>query len=244
MEFTSLPATRTEATSVAATWKNTAHGSSTVLIGPDATESAFKQQAPTSTIIHIATHGVVIGDVCRGEEPAARGVGGVSPIEKPAKVSSDPPRAPVRDREPSPWMGRRVWLALAAADHAEEADSDDNDGLLTAEEVVTLNLENADWVVLSACHSGLAEAWGREGTLGMRRAFAMAGARCVISSQWAVEDKSTAEWMRQLYDVRSQGERRGAVAVQTACRRVLSERRESRRSTHPFYWAAFTASGD
>jgi CHAT domain-containing protein len=137
-----------------------------------------------------------------------------------------------------------VWLALAGANHAREHQSDENEGLLTADEVVTLDLEGTDWVVLSACHSGLAEAWSREGTLGMRRAFDLAGARTVIASQWAVEDKATREWMLALYAARARGATSAAAALESANRTILAQRRSAGRSTHPFYWAAFCASGE
>ncbi len=78
----------------------------------------------------------------------------------------------------------------------------------------------------------------------MQRAFALAGARSVIASQWAIDDQATVEWMQTLYQVRTGGETRAAAALQATCRRVLAERRRSGRSTHPFYWAAFTASGE
>ncbi|HUK61882.1 MAG TPA: CHAT domain-containing protein, partial [Dongiaceae bacterium] len=99
------------------------------------------------------------------------------------------------------------------------------------------------WVVLSACHSGAAPAWAREGVLGMQRAFHLAGARAVIASRWGVGDESTREWMTALYVARDRGDPAGA-AVQSACRTVLAARRRSHRPTHPFYWAAFAASGE
>jgi CHAT domain-containing protein len=141
-------------------------------------------------------------------------------------------------------MGRRVWLALAGANHARAHVEDENEGLLTAEEVLTLDLEGTDWVVLSACHSGIAETWSREGTLGMRRAFDLAGARTVIASAWAVEDNSTREWMAALYAARTAGAPTAAQALESASRTVLAARRAAERSTHPFYWAAFAASGE
>ena len=153
-------------------------------------------------------------------------------------------RQPAPPIPPSPWLGRRVWLALAGANHAQEAGDSDNDGLLTADEVVTLELTGTDWVVLSACHSGLAPSWSGEGALGMRRAFLLAGARSVIASQWALDDEATVDWMRTLYEVRARGESSAAAAVQATCRRVLAARRRDREPTHPFYWAAFTASGE
>jgi CHAT domain-containing protein len=173
-------------------------------------------------------------------------VGGVGPVEG-APVSAVAPAsadASAANKEPSPWMSRRVWLALAGADRAREPSRTEDDGLLTAEEVVTLNLADTDWVVLSACYSAMARSWAREGSLGMRRAFAVAGARTVIASQWAVEDRATAAWMRTLYRVRAAGESGATAALQSTCRAVLAERRQAGNATHPFYWAGFVASGE
>ena len=77
----------------------------------------------------------------------------------------------------------------------------------------------------------------------MHRAFHLAGARTVIASQWAVEDIATKEWMTALYAARSGGARAGSAALRAACRDFLVQRRAQRRSTHPFYWAAFQATG-
>jgi len=132
---------------------------------------------------------------------------------------------------------------MAGANHAREHTADENEGLLTAEEVLTLDLSGTDWVVLSACHSGAGESWTHEGTLGMRRAFDLAGVRTVIASQWAVEDAATREWMQALYAHRAQGATLAAAAMAEASRDVLAARRKAGRSTHPFYWAAFSATG-
>jgi CHAT domain-containing protein len=137
-----------------------------------------------------------------------------------------------------------VWLALAGANQASDHDWDENEGLFTAEEVVTLDLEGTDWVVLSACHTGLAQGWSRDGSLGMRRAFHLAGARTMIASQWAVEGDAAREWMRALYTARAAGATSAGQALRCANRAVLVARRHDGRSTHPFHWAAFTASGE
>ena len=78
----------------------------------------------------------------------------------------------------------------------------------------------------------------------MHRAFALAGARTVIASQWAVDDEATRAWMEKLYAARAAGARTGAEASEAASRGVLAERRRAGRSTHPYYWAAFGASGE
>lgn len=233
-QFPPLPGTETEARSVARIWGRHA----TLLLGKAATEAAFKRRAPGSTVIHLATHGVVTGDACLDAPEGSRGVGGLATLTKTR------PSAQARDSgTESPWMGLRTWLALAGAGHAAQA-ADDNDGILTALEVTTLDLRGTDWVVLSACHSGLSEAWTREGTLGMRRAFRLAGARSVIASQWAVDDVATGAWMQALYRARSGGETRASAAATAASRAILRERRGSGRSTHPFYWAGFETDGD
>jgi CHAT domain-containing protein len=178
-------------------------------------------------------------------------VGGIEAVDTPRPKPRATP-APGRPAalhagvpsEPSPWIGRRVWLAFAGANRAREALGDENEGMLTAEEVVTLDLRNADWVVLSACHSGATRAWTDAGALGMTHAFRLAGARTVIASRWSLEDESAREWMKALYAARARGVRRGSESAAAACRTVLAARRASGRTTHPFYWAAFSAAGD
>ncbi len=224
-----------EAVEVARAWQSRG-GQTQLLLGTDASEAQLKRDAPGHAVLHLATHGIVMADTCTSGSATARGVGGTAP--------AGGMRPSIAPREPeSPWMGRRVWLALAGANRARENDRDENEGLLTAEEVVSLDLEGTDWVVLSACHSGLAKRWSREGSLGMRRAFHLAGARTVIASQWTVEDQPAREWMGALYAARTSGAET-AEAVKAASVRVLAERRRAGRSTHPFYWAAFSATGE
>ena len=64
-------------------------------------------------------------------------------------------------------------LAFAGANRSPEAERDD--GILTAEEIVTLSLSGVDLVMLSACETGLGETAGVEGLLGVQRAFQVSG---------------------------------------------------------------------
>jgi len=251
----SLPGARAEVEDIARAWSAAHPGEPvTSLLGPEGTERAFKADAHGRAVLHLATHGIVWGDSCAPVYEGTRGVGGVGPL--PSGTAKAPPRAadaarrpgaparPAATSGPSPWSGRRVWLALAGANHARAGAADENDGLLTADEVVTLDLTDADWVVLSACQSGIGAHWPLEGSSGMRRAFRLAGARTVIASQWAIADESTREWMRALYAARTSPEVSAARAMTAASRAVLEARRRAGRDTHPFYWAAFTASGE
>ena len=135
-------------------------------------------------------------------------------------------------------------LAFAGANRRAAAGHDEDDGILTAEEVASLNLQGTEWAVLSACDTGLGEIKAGEGVFGLRRAFQIAGARTVIMSLWSVDDQATRLWMRALYDGRLNKNLNTADAVREASLTVLRARRARGQSTHPFYWAAFVAAGD
>jgi CHAT domain-containing protein len=134
-------------------------------------------------------------------------------------------------------------LALAGANRRDQAAPDQDDGILTAEEIAALELSGVEWAVLSACDTGVGEVKAGEGVFGLRRAFQVAGAGTLIMSLWSVEDESAGAWMRALYEARFVARLGTAEAVRQASRSVLQARRQRGESTHPFYWAAFVAAG-
>ncbi len=79
-----------------------------------------------------------------------------------------------------------------------EQPNDFDDGLLTASEVAQLTLD-ADWVILSACDTAAGAREGDEGLSGLARAFFHAGARALLVSQWALDDKSALEMMTEMF---------------------------------------------
>jgi CHAT domain-containing protein len=125
-----------------------------------------------------------------------------------------------------------------------QPDEDAEDGVLTAEEIASLDLTAVDWVVvLSACETGVGRLRAGEGVLGLRRAFQTAGADSLIMSLWRVEDDATTFWMQSLYEARLVG-RSTAEAVRDASLKSLEDARAAGRNTHPFTWGAFVATGD
>ena len=74
-----------------------------------------------------------------------------------------------------------------------------NDGVLTAMEVLALNLSGTQLVVLSACETGVGEIHAGEGVYGLRRSFQEAGVKSVVNSLWPVSDEGTRRLMTEFY---------------------------------------------
>lgn len=233
--FAAIPGTGDEARVVERLWRSSHDragaiddaGSSRLLTGAAASESAVKSLASGRRIVHLATHGFSVGPDCQVAGSGVRGVGGLAPAS--------------RER-----FGRILsGLVLAGAHQAlEDPGARGEDGLLTSLEIGGLDLRSAEWVVLSACDMGVGPSVAGEGVLAMHRAFLAAGARTVITSLWPVEDSSAREWMEHLYRARLSEGLSTAEAVRAATLRSLTQRRAREAQTHPFYWGAFLAVGD
>jgi CHAT domain-containing protein len=144
-------------------------------------------------------------------------------------------RPAMQDTRPLENFMSSAGLLLAGANRTlrgENASQVDDDGVLSAAEVVGLDLRGTELVVLSACDTGL----GQEGTggeiFGLRRAFQVAGADSILMSMWQVNDGETANFMRLFYQ---EWFRTGDKFV--ALRNAAKEERK----THPdpYYWAGF-----
>jgi CHAT domain-containing protein/tetratricopeptide (TPR) repeat protein len=238
VQFGALPQSGMEARDVAAIWGN---ASETVLLtGDEATEPAFESRSPGRKVLHVATHGFFLDGSCGRGTGRSRGIGGVSSTKSPAKKKTVAAKPSARQGSPLLLSG----LAFAGANARALAKPDEEDGVLTAQEISSLDLSGVQWAVLSACDTGRGRIRAGEGVEGLRRAFQVAGAATVIMSLWEVEDSSTRDWMEALYEGRVHGGLDTADAVTQASLHVLRERRARARSTDPFYWAAFVAAGD
>jgi CHAT domain-containing protein/Tfp pilus assembly protein PilF len=115
------------------------------------------------------------------------------------------------------------------------APSDRDDGLLTSEEIIGLEL-NAGLVVLSACNTGGGSITG-DGIIGLSRAVIGAGAESVIVSLWTADDQATAQLMQEFYRVLFQtGDR--AVALRQAMLATMQQYPDVK------LWGAFTLIGE
>jgi CHAT domain-containing protein len=152
-------------------------------------------------------------------------------------------------------------LALAGANRCTPGD----DGVLTAEEVIAMDLSQVDLVVLSACETGLGfdvEA-SSEGLFGLQRAFHAAGAKTTVATVWTVPDQATRELMERFYANLWSRRMGKSAALREAQLWMLRDRASEDRGSArglteieetpkfaadtrlpPYYWAAFVLSGD
>ncbi len=130
----------------------------------------------------------------------------------------------------------RAWRSPAPT-HGTEAPAEAEDAILTAEDVAGLDFLGTELVVLSACDTGLGVVRFGDGVLGLRRAFAVAGARTLVMSLWKVPDRETRRLMTGFY-------RRLLAGVERLV--ALRDAQLELWHTHPdpFFWGAFVCEGD
>jgi CHAT domain-containing protein len=208
-----------------------------VLIGPAATEGAVKA-AKRPRILHLATHGFFLSGL-----PVA------------AARESSPDLLSERANETRQDAYLKSALAFAGFNHRQDRLTAD-DGVLTALEILELDLRGTELVTLSACETGVGEARVGNGVFGLRRAFALAGARSLMTSLWQVADDATerlmiswytqiqegvpgAEALRQIQLAALRGE--PLPATRRAHARGVRPGVDSKQvsSRHPYYWASF-----
>jgi CHAT domain-containing protein/Tfp pilus assembly protein PilF len=125
--------------------------------------------------------------------------------------------------------------------------TEDNDGLLSMDDVLQLKLPNTDWVILSACNTAGDNGSG-ESLSGLARAFFFAGAKALLVSQWSVDDDATKVLMGEIFRryggapslMPAKALREGMLAL---LGRAAKEP-DHRYFAHPYAWAPFMLVGD
>ncbi|WP_350117172.1 CHAT domain-containing tetratricopeptide repeat protein [Nitrosomonas sp.] len=219
-QFTALPGTRAEAEAIRKILP-----AATLFSGQDANETTLKK-LDRPRILHLATHGFFLADLPESTGPG-RGISLMGVSETKSK-----PVHPATTENPL----LRSGLALA---NANQLQSGDEDGLLTALEVTDLDLWGTQLVVLSACETGVGEIHNGQGVFGLRRALVIAGSETQVMSLWKVDDDGTKELMVDYYQRLLNHEGRSEAMRQTQLAMLASDNRN-----HPYYWASFIVSGD
>jgi CHAT domain-containing protein len=113
------------------------------------------------------------------------------------------------------------------------------DGFVSLADIYKLHAP-VDLVVLSACETNVGQKLRGEGLIGLTRGFMYAGASGVVASLWKVDDRATAELMKNFYSNMLQRGMGPAAALRAAQNQIRSQSKWS----SPYYWAGFTFQGD
>ncbi len=210
----------------------------TVYTQNEATEKNISQ-LDSPKILHIATHGYFL-DTPQEEYSETRGVTFKYKTSNPViKLNSQPMLGFNANPDSNPLPNKKLTnplvysgLALAGANNPGD------EGILTALEVLGLNLKGTDLVVLSACETGVGEIRQGEGVYSLQRAFQEAGAKSVLATLWKVDDKATQLFMEKFYNRYMQG-----MSAQRAVRDTQLDFINSKRYSHPYYWSSFVMIG-
>ncbi|MBN4072319.1 CHAT domain-containing protein [bacterium AH-315-F03] len=217
-----LSGTRDELHNISSIWKQNSDQEVWTYQGAQASEDAFKSNTKGMRIVHVATHGFFAGGDCR--------------VHQSAKAAR--PKDDIIGENPLLLSG--LYFAGANLYGAGANQLGLDDGILTAVEVSGMNLDGVEWVVLSACESGIGDIRSGEGVHGLRYAFRVAGAESVISALWEISDYDAADFMQRLYSGNSDNL---AVRMREAALTRLDDLRMRNQPEHPALWAAFVASG-
>ena len=224
-----LPQTQVEANKLAGWFRKRFKDEVILLSGGEAREDRIRKEMPGKRFLHFATHGFFASGKTRTTLAGARS----------ADAEELNQARLLAHLNPLILSG----LVLANANLAVQGLSDE-DGVLTAEEVATLDLRGLELVTLSACDTGLGDIYWGQGVMGLRRAFSLAGAQAMVMSLWKVPDLETRLLMEDFYrQVLRSSKRSKASTMRAAQLSMIARQRKRDGQTDPRTWAAFIVSG-
>jgi CHAT domain-containing protein/tetratricopeptide (TPR) repeat protein len=181
--FGAIPESGHEAEAVASLFDDVFDSDATLLTGKEATKAALFEAAPGIRYLHIATHGWFAPESVK------------SILDEPA---GDQPFASMSLEERLTGLAPMTLCGLALAGANRGRDSLGRvPGILTAEELCSLDLSQCELAVLSACETNVGIRRAGQGIQSLQAALYAAGARTSITSLWKVDDAAT----RRLFEL-------------------------------------------
>ncbi len=212
-QIATLPGTKTEVNNIEGIARQAQISCKTFLWEQASEEVVKSLQAPG--ILHIATHGFFLA-----EKPTDRNT-----------VQGD-------KTFDNPLLRSGLLLAGAELTLNKKSTGRAENGILTAQEALSLDLQGTELVVLSACETGLGEVKSGEGVFGLQRALQEAGAGAVIMSLWKVDDAATQQFMTLFY--------RNLLVKNLPKQEAFTAARQAIKEKYviPYYWGAFVMIGE
>ena len=215
-----LPGSKQEIENIMLEFRNYPNIKYQIFQGEEGTEASFRSlQEKKINTLHVATHGYFITSENHDN----------SKYKKLNDIQRDN-----FDFEDELLVNNGLFLSFANESLLSNTDfQEDIDGILTAKEISKLDLSQTDFVVLSACNTGLGTIEA-DGIYGLQRGFKIAGINSLLMSLWPVDDEATQLLMTAFYTKYLTGVSK-KEALQTAQNTV----RQTPGFEDPEYWAAF-----
>ncbi len=197
-------------------------GNAQTLVRNGASKSTLMELAPKATFLHLATHGYFAPE---------------SIASQADRKHDDTPRA-LRQDQRITGLSPLVLCGLALSGANLPPDQlGRTAGIITAEEILSLDLSHCYLATLSACDTSLGVRRAGQGYASLRAALLGAGARYVLTSLWKVGDEATMQLMSDFY-------RRLWVLKQEPHRALWDAKMEARKKGAPFRdWAGWVLTG-
>ena len=180
------------------------------------TEESFKRlNGHNISLLHIATHGFSY---------PVESSGGHDWLKSSTSSSAMP-------TDPLCYSGLLFSGCNNKLQHPQDFPTDIDDGILTAQEIAQLNLQDLKLTVLSACQTGTGML-REDGVFGVQRGFKKAGAHTLVMSLWSVNDAATQLMMTSFYEALLSGQTRHKAFLRAQAKV---------RATYPdpHFWAPF-----
>jgi len=222
--FRKLRQARYEAEATADLFEEAFELEGSLLLGKGTTKAALFDAAPGKRYLHLATHGWFAPESIRSTEDAGSGGNGFTRMGLEDRVTGLAPMT-------------LSGLALAGANNGRDS-LGRVPGILTAEELCSLDLSQCELAVLSACETNVGIRRAGQGIQSLQSALYAAGARTSITSLWKVDDAATRRLMEAFYDnlwVQGMGK---SDALWQAKQTMRDE------GDPPAHWAGWVLTGD
>jgi len=222
--FRKLRQARYEAEATADLFEEAFELKGSLLLGKDTTKAALFEAAPGKRYLHLATHGWFAPESVRSTEDARPEGTGFTRMGLEDRVTGLAPMT-------------LCGLALAGANKGRDS-LGRVPGILTAEELCSLDLSQCELAVLSACETNVGIRRAGQGIQSLQSALYAAGARTSITSLWKVDDAATRRLMEAFYDnlwVQGMGK---SDALWQAKQTMRDE------GDPPAHWAGWVLTGD